>query len=550
MIKYNNSNINDWYYDTSNIIKVYRNNAVCYYKISYTPPTPTFKWLATYVGGTTSSAECDSTSAITNGEITLSNLVSVEIGDCVTTIGLGAFQDCSSITSCTIGSGVTSIGQRAFYNCIGFTSIDIPNSVTSIDSYAFGNCSGLTSIEIPNSVTSIGQQAFYRCTSLTSITVDSNNSVYDSRNNCNAIIETSTNTLIFGCQNTIIPSGVTTIGSNAFQYCTNLTSIDIPDSVTSIGQQAFYRCSGLTSIDIPDSVTTIGSNAFRECTSLTSIDIPDSVTTIGGSAFRSCSGLTSITVNATTPPTLGTNSFANTNDCPIYVPCGSVETYKAASGWSDYASRITCAQPTFQGKWLATYVGGTTSSAECDPSSAITNGEITLSNLASVEIGDCVTNIDVFAFESCTSLTSCTIGSGVTSIGDYAFTQCSGLTSIVIPNGVTSIGDGAFSRCAGLTSINIPDSVTSIAGFAFESCTSLTSCTIGSGVTSISDFAFVDCSGLTSITIFATTPPTLGNPMVFFNTNDCPIYVPSGSVSAYQSAWSDYSSRIQAIPNS
>lgn len=154
-------------------------------------------------------------------------------------------------------------------------------------------------------------------------------------------------------------------------------------------------------------------------------------------------------------------------------------------------------------KWLATYAGGTTSSAQCDSSSAITEGEITLSNLVSVEIGDCVT-----------------------SIGMGAFYMCFTLSSVTIPDSVTSIGMGAFNSCISLTSITIPDSVTSI-----------------------DDYAFADCMGLTSITVNATTPPTLGT-IVLGNTNDCPIYVPSGSVSAYQSAWSDYSSRIQAIPNS
>ena len=180
--------------------------------------------------------------------------------------------------------------------------------------------------------------------------------------------------------------------------------------------------------------------------------------------------------------------------------------------------------PTF--KWLATYVGGTTSSAECDSTSAITNGEITLSNLVSVEIGDCVTTI-----------------------GYYAFYNCQSLTSIVIPNSVTSIGQDAFRYCSSLTSCTIGNGVTTIDMGAFDSCSNLTSCTIGNGVTSIGDFVFYYCSSLTSITINATTPPSIGV-AVFDDTNNCPIYVPSGSVSAYQSAWSDYSSRIQAIPNS
>ena len=180
--------------------------------------------------------------------------------------------------------------------------------------------------------------------------------------------------------------------------------------------------------------------------------------------------------------------------------------------------------PTF--KWLATYTGGTTSSAECDASSAITQNEITLTDLISVEIGDCVT-----------------------SIGDFAFLFCRSLTGVTIPDNVTSIGSDAFSGCRSLTGITIPDSVTSIGPATFQGCSSLTSVTIGSGVTTIGEYAFYYCNSLTSVTINTTTPPTLGGG-AFNYTNDCPIYVPAASVNAYQTAsnWSNYASRIQAIP--
>lgn len=190
--------------------------------------------------------------------------------------------------------------------------------------------------------------------------------------------------------------------------------------------------------------------------------------------------------------TLDINSFkVGSADCKVYLG----ETLVYSGG--------TPPTPTFQGKWIATYSDSSTSSADCDSSSAITYGEIPRSNLVSVEIGDCVT-----------------------SIGNEAFYYCSGLASVTIPNSVTSIGDSAFEDCRSLTSIDIPNSVTSIG-----------------------DRAFFRCSSLTSITIFATTPPTLGD-YVFDITNNCPIYVPCESVDAYKEAWSDYASRIQAIPNS
>lgn len=253
----------------------------------------------------------------------------IKFNSTVTSIGANAFWDCSTLNGITIPNSVTSIGNWAFTGCPNLTDIAIPNAVESIGNNAFAH-TGLTSITIPSSVTHIRETAFEACPNLTTMIVEQGNPVYDSRDNCNAIIETRTNTetrtytLISGCKNSVIPTSVTsigelafrnctfasitipnsveTIGSGSFEYCTALTSIEIPNSVTTIGGSAFAYCSALTSVEISNSVTTIGSTAFKSCTALTSLVIPSSVTTIGERAFANCTSLESITFMPNTPP--------------------------------------------------------------------------------------------------------------------------------------------------------------------------------------------------------------------------------------------------------
>ena len=311
---------------------------------------------------------------------------------------------------------VTSIGDDAFAYCSGLTSVTIPNSVTSIGDDAFYGCSALTSVTIGNGVTSIGEYAFSDCSGLTEMKVDANNPKYDSRENCNAIIETSSNTLIYGCQTTVIPNSVTSIGSHAFDGCSGLTSVTIGNSVTSIGEYAFRGCSGLTSVTIPNSVTSIGEGAFIVCFGLKSVTIPNSVESIGTGAFSSCYGLTEMKVDANNPK---------------------------------YDSRENC--------------------------NAIieTSSNTLISGCQTTVIPNSVTSIGGYAFYYCESLTSVTIPNSVTSIGYYAFAGCSALTSVTIGNSVTSIGDYAFYGCSALTSVTIGSGVTSIGVRAFYKCESL-----------------------------------------------------------------------------
>ena len=222
-----------------------------------------------------------------------SSIKTVVIENGVTSIGKNAFYLCQGLTSVTIPYGVTDIFSKAFYICDKLASVTIPSSVMTIDDCAFFNTS-LTSVNIPASVSLLGKDVFSSCSALESITVDKDNKKYDSRDGCNAIIEKNGNTLILGCKNTVIPDGVTSIGNNAFDGCTGLTSITIPSSVTSIGQWAFLNCKGLTSIIINYGVTSIGQCAFGNCTGLTSVTIPASVTSIGDDAFMGCIGVSDV----------------------------------------------------------------------------------------------------------------------------------------------------------------------------------------------------------------------------------------------------------------
>lgn len=262
--------------------------------------------------------------------------------------------------------GVTSIGYDAFRYCSSLTSVTIPDGVTSISEYAFQDCSGLTTLTIPSSVTTIASTAFYSCSGLTTIIVDPDNKVYDSRNNCNAIIESASNTLVIGCKTTSIPKSVTSIGDCAFIGCSNLYSISIPNSVISIGGWAFNG-SGLYFITIPSSVTSIGKYVFCYCHNLKNITVD--------------------TENEV---------YDSRNNCNAII--------KTATN---------------------TLISGCNTTSIPNNVTSIDDGAFAgLSGMNSIEIPNSVTNIGYGAFKDNMNLTSINIPKSITSIGEYAFDGC------------------------------------------------------------------------------------------------------------------------------
>ena len=271
-------------------------------------------------------------------------LTSLTIPNSVTTIEEGAFAYCSGFTGdLVIPNSVVTIEPSAFFTCYAFDGdLIIGNSVTTIGDYAFDDCNGLHGVlNIPSNVTSIGTSSFRYC-EFSGMTVDPENPVFDSRDDCNAIIVTSTNELLTGCANTVIPHTVTAIGENAFCGLNGLTSIDIPESVTSIGAGAFSFCFNLTGdLTIPNSVTSIGAGAFFQCSGFDgTLTIGSSVSFIGDYAFRQCSNFTGAVSLATTPPELGIEPEWN---CVVFeyfgypiltVPYGCAEAYQN-SPWYD-----------------------------------------------------------------------------------------------------------------------------------------------------------------------------------------------------------------------
>ena len=258
------------------------------------------------------------------------SLTSVILPALITSIDIYAFNNCINLISVNMPSSVTTVGDAAFYGCSGLKSIILSNSLTTIGTAAFTDCKGLTSIDLPNAVTFIGNSAFYGCSGLTSVTFPNSLTTIEEGafKNCSNLTSV------------ILPNFLKTIGTSAFADCKGLTLIDFPISLTSMGNGTFSGCSSLTSVTLPNSITTISNGLFAQCSSLTSIILPASVTSIGQNAFTNCNQLASICAYPSTPVVLSSSNVfdgVNKNTCTLNVPSESLDLYKAADVWKDFA---------------------------------------------------------------------------------------------------------------------------------------------------------------------------------------------------------------------
>lgn len=421
----------------------------------------------------------------------------------VTSIDNCAFEGCYSLSSITIPNTVTSIGYRAFQECSNLSSVTIPNTVKSIGSNTFNSCFNLISITIPNSVTSIGYSAFSGCSSMASITIP---------DNVTSIGEYAFHRC-YGLTSVNIGNSLENIDNYAFNECIGLTSIVVPNSVVSIGKRAFGFCSSLTSVTIGNSVTSIGESAFYKCSELTSITIPSSVTSIENYAFNGCSSLESVRVLTETPPVAYDNTFSKYS-LTLYVPEASISKYQSTNPWSKFSAfkSLTSGENEFSYNGVKyTIVSQTDKTVEVASSTQSAGSDGPVAYTGDVIIPSTVAyNGNEYT---------------VIGIGQSAFVNCVSLSSVSLPNTLQYISKEAFQLCLGLKKITIPSKVESIGYDVFS-------------LTSISE-----------ITVMNPTPVAVAYNAFWYPqaNNNCVLYVPYGSASAYRNAaeWKKFAQIIE-----
>lgn len=482
-----------------------------------------------------------------------SSLADIILPEGVTTIARSAFWGCSSLSRIDLPEGVTTIGHSAFYGCEKLSSVKLPNSLTTIEGFAFSGCNGLT-ITIPDNVESMSMLTFSDCTGL-DITIPGR------------FLTKIENPIGSDCKDVrvTIAEGTTVIEEYAFQKRPGIVSVTIPESVTSIGHAAFWQCSGLTDIIIPSSVTEIGDDAFSECTNLTNVTLPDGLTSIGEGVFHCCSALKSIVL----PEGMTLIKKWTFADCSslVDVTLPSTMTTLEYGAFENCTSLRSVTIPNSVNTVDAPFYGCSSLSDIKVPDYLYETSIFSGTGITDITVPEGTTVVGSFA--DCTKLVSITFPEGIKALTD--FSGCSSLRAIDIPDGVSVIGPGLFEHCTKLTKVTIPNSVVSLGWFAFHECSSLTRIVIPNHVATISEFAFADCSLLTNVTLgsgvtsiegsafhntpirqlrcYAVVPPKLPGVVNGSFSADlikgATLYVPAGTGMAYaESDWKIYFENI------
>lgn len=423
-----------------------------------------------------------------------------------------------------------------------YNNIEIP--VTEIEYNAFAGCTDMTSLQIPYSITNISPSAFGYSPMTLQIKIDAANTTYDCRENCNAIIETATKTLVCGFTNTVIPNGVEVIGEGAFDSNTEINVLNIPNSVRVIGAFAFRGCTGLTEVEIPASVREISLSAFENCTNLSSVSMPtdldmlypyafentpwftawdasqangvvywgtvawyykgvmpentaitikDGTKTIMRSLFYNNKTLTSITIPASVK-TIGMSAFEN---------CDGLKEVHISdiAAWCDISFYNWTSNPLHKSPQI--FVNGNAVQKLVIPEGATHISSLAFARCRTIEeiqFPKSLTTIDANAFEKCSGLTSLSIPGNVKSIGYEAFYGCSIIENLELAEGLENIGVEAFRGLRQLSYVRIPNSVTSIGGSAFSTTANLKTVDLPGKIKEIPAMLFYN-SGLTTIKI-------------------------------------------------
>ena len=368
---------------------------------------------------------------------------------------------------------VTAIKDHCLYNKDTLTDLIIPNTVTSIGTYAFWECDNLRSIYIGSGVQSIGRSLIYECYNLESLAVHPDNPYFDSRGDCNAIIETATGALIYGCKNTVFPDDITEIGETAFYGTSAPENVVLPNSVTKIGSNAFFYTRGVKSITLGSGVADMEQNPFSHIPDLEALSVhPDNP------KYDSRGDCKAVNLTATNM------LFAACRNTVIPDDITSIGSY--AYGGCRGLDRIIIPPSVTLIKRYAF--------CECDVRHMTIPGTVKV-----VEMG---------AFDFCGWVQDVYIEDGVEQLGRETFRLCVAMKHLRLPNTITEIPYGMLWQCDSLTELIIPNSVTKVNSYAAYSCPLIKRLVIGSGVTQIGGYALSSAHDATTVTCLAPVPPS------------------------------------------